>query len=101
MIISSLPNFLYLKLIGAKVVATISFLQEYAVVCHFSLRHTFREVFQKGIKNVFFACAVGSLWGEYKVFRAIKMAFLYTILIFFIMNQIAHNNVLKWEIWAL
>jgi len=44
------------------------------------------KIFQKGMKNDFFACAVGSLWGEYIVFRAIKMVFLYTILIFFIMN---------------
>ena len=48
MIISSLPKFLISRtVIGVKVVAAISFLQEYAVVCHFSLRHIYREGFGK------------------------------------------------------
>ncbi len=49
--------------------------------------------FQKGMKNNFFAGAVGSLCGEYIVFGAIKMVFLYTILIFFLLNQIVRNYV--------
>ena len=42
---SSLPNFLYLKLIGVKMAAAMSYLQEYAVVFPLSLRHTYREDF--------------------------------------------------------
>ena len=35
-------------------VVAISFLQEYAVVCHFSLRHTSREGFLKRDEKCFF-----------------------------------------------
>ena len=47
MIISSLPNFLYLKLIGVKMAAAISYVQEYAVVCSLFLRRKLREDFPK------------------------------------------------------
>lgn len=60
MIISSLPNFLYHKLIGAKVVAVISFLQEYAVICHFYLRHIYQEDFPKRDEKCFLLVLLGA-----------------------------------------
>ena len=53
MIISSLPKFLYLNRIGVKVVVAISFLQEYAAVCHLFFDIHSEKVSQKEMKNNF------------------------------------------------
>ncbi len=53
MIISSLPKFLYLNMIGVRVVVVISFLQECDTVCHFFFDIHSEKVFQKGMKNDF------------------------------------------------
>ena len=55
---SSLPVFLYLKLIGVNVVVAMSF---FAGICgglSFFIRHTFQEDFLKRDTNIFFICAV-------------------------------------------
>ncbi len=60
MIISSLPVFCYLNRIGVKVVAAISFLQEYAVVCHLFFNIQSEKFFQKGMKNYFLPLPLGA-----------------------------------------
>ena len=80
MIISSLPIFLYLKLTGVKVVTARSF---FTGICRgssfFSSTYVPRRFSKKGMKNDFLPVLLGA-------YGAIKMVFLYTILIFFIIN---------------